>query len=83
MDTYKFLKLASTIFKVLSWVSLAVGVISAIVIFVGGGTPDAPRTTGFVGLLLGLVYLFIFLTASEVITLLLDIRSKIDRGTSA
>lgn len=80
MDTYKFLKLASTLFKVLAWVSVVVGVVSAVVIFIGGGTPEAPRTTGLIGLLLGIVYLFVFLTASEVITLLLDIRSKLDKA---
>jgi hypothetical protein len=71
---YKLLEISSTIFKVLSWVSLAVGIIAAIVIFIGGGTPEAPRTTGFIGLLLGVVYFFIFLVTAEVITLLLEIR---------
>ncbi|MDP8229786.1 MAG: hypothetical protein P9L93_01625 [Candidatus Gorgyraea atricola] len=80
MTPCKFLKLSSTIFKVLSWVSVAVGAISAIVIFVGGGTPDAPRSTGFIGLLLGVVYFFIFYTASEMIALLLDIHSKVNKG---
>ena len=83
MTPSKFLGLSSKIFKVLSWVSVVLGVISAIVIFVGGGTPDAPRLTGFIGLLLGVVYFFIFYTASEVIALLLDIHSKVNKGPSA
>ncbi len=74
--SYKFLGISATIFKVLAWVSLVVGIIAGIVIFIGGGTPEAPRTTGFIGILLGIVYFFIFFTASEVIKLLLDIRSK-------
>ncbi|MDP2981240.1 MAG: hypothetical protein Q8N67_04170, partial [Candidatus Omnitrophota bacterium] len=57
---YKLLEISSIIFKALSWVSLAVGIVAAIVIFVGGGTPEAPRATGFIGLLLGVVYFFIF-----------------------
>ena len=77
---YKMLEISSIIFKVLSWVSLAVGIVAAIVIFVGGGTPEAPRATGFVGLLLGVVYFFIFLVTAEVITLLLEIRSKVEKG---
>jgi len=77
---YKLLEISSTIFKVLSWVSLAVGIIAAIVIFIGGGTPEAPRTTGFIGLLLGVVYFFIFLVTAEVIALLLEIRSKVEKG---
>jgi len=79
----KFLELSSKIFKVLAWVSVAVGVVSALVIFIGGGTPDAPRSTGFVGLLLGVVYFFLFTVASEVIALLLDMRSKLDKGSNA
>ena len=60
---YKLLEISSVIFKVLSWVSLAVGVVAAIVIFIGGGTPEAPRSAGFIGILLGIVYFFIFLVA--------------------
>ena len=77
---YKLLEISSFVFKVLSWVSLAVGIVAAIVIFVGGGTPEAPRATGFIGLLLGIVYFFIFLVTAEVITLLLEIRSKVEKS---
>ena len=79
----KFLGISSKIFKVLAWVAGAVGIISALVIFIGGGAPDASRATGFIGLLLGLVYFFIFTVAAEVIALLLDIRAKLDKGPSA
>ncbi len=77
---YKVLEASSMIFKVLSWVSLAIGVVAGIVIFVGGGTPEAPRATGFVGILLGIVYFYIFLVAAEVIALLLEIRSKVEKS---
>jgi hypothetical protein len=77
---YKFLEISSVVFKVLSWISLAIGIIAAIIIFIGGGTPEAPRLTGFLGLLLGLVYFFMFLVAAEIITLLLEIRSKVEKG---
>jgi len=83
VDKYKFLNVGVKIFKVLAWVSVAVGVISALVIFIGGGTPDAPRSTGFVGLLLALVYFFVFSVASEVIALLLEINSKLGKGPGA
>ena len=79
----KFLGISSKIFKVLAWIAGVVGIISAIIIFIGGGAADAPRVTGFVGLLLGLAYFFIFTVASEVIALLLDIRAKLDKGPSA
>jgi hypothetical protein len=77
---YKLLEVGSMVFKVLSWISLAIGVVAAIVIFIGGGTPEAPRATGFIGLLLGVVYCFIFLVAAEVIALLLEIRSKVEKS---
>ena len=77
---YKLLEISSFVFKVLSWVSLIVGIVAAIVIFVGGGTLEAPRSTGFIGLLLGIVYFFIFLVTAEVITLLLEIRSKVEKS---
>jgi len=80
MQKYKILETSSMVFKVLSWVSLAVGIISAVVIFIGGGTPEAPRATGFIGILLGIVYFFIFFVTAEIITLLLDIRLKVDKS---
>ncbi|MBU4343287.1 MAG: hypothetical protein KKG21_04685 [Candidatus Omnitrophica bacterium] len=83
VEKYKFLKISSVIFKVLAWVSVAVGIVSSIVIFVGGGTPDAPRSAGFIGLLLGVVYFFIFFTASEVVSLLLELSSKCEKGPQA
>ncbi len=39
---YKVLEISSTVFKVLSWASLAIGIIAAVIIFIGGGTPEAP-----------------------------------------
>ena len=77
---YKLLEVSTIIFKVLAWVSLAVGIVASIVIFVGGGTPEAPRVTGFIGILLGVVYFFMFLVTSEIIALLLDIKSKVEKG---
>ena len=77
---YKLLEVSTIIFKVLAWVSLAVGIVASIVIFVGGGTPEAPRVTGFIGILLGVVYFFMFLVTAEIIALLLDIKSKVEKG---
>ena len=77
---YKILEVSSVIFKVLSWVSLAVGIVAAVVIFIGGGTPEAPRVTGFIGILLGIVYFFMFLVTSEIVALLLDIKLKVEKG---
>jgi len=75
----KFLKVGSVIFKVLAWIALILGVVSCIVILVGGGTPEAPRVTSLIGLLLGAIYFFLFYTAGCVIRVLLDIKENIKR----
>ena len=80
--TYKLLSVSAVIFKILAWLSLVIGIVSSVIIFIGGGTPDAPRTTGFIGILLGVVYFFVSFTVSEVITLLLDMSSRINKGQS-
>ena len=77
---HKFLQIGSVIFKVLAWASVVIGLISAIIIFIGGGTPDAPRITGFIGLLLGVVYFFMFYMASCIVSILLEIRDKVDKA---
>lgn len=79
-NTHKFLQVGSVIFKVLAWASVVIGLISSIIIFIGGGTPEAPRVTGFIGILLGVVYFFIFYMASCVISVLLEIKAKVDKG---
>jgi hypothetical protein len=79
---YRFLEIGSKIFQVLAWVALVVGTVAGVVIFVGGGTPEAPRPMGFVGIALGIVYFFIFFVASEMIALLLEMRGKLDKGPS-
>lgn len=83
MPGYKFLKASGFAFKVLGWVSLALGIIAGIVILIGGGTPEAPRLTGLVGIALGIIYWFIFYTGGEVIKVLLDIRGKLEKGPSS
>ncbi|MDP2921393.1 MAG: hypothetical protein Q8O12_03385 [Candidatus Omnitrophota bacterium] len=77
---YKLLEVSTVVFKVLAWVSLGIGIVASIVIFIGGGTPEAPRSTGFIGILLGVVYFFMFLVTAEIIKLLLEIRSKVEKG---
>jgi len=77
---YKVLEISTTVFKVLAWASLAIGIVAGIVIFIGGGTPEAPKTTGFIGILLGVVYFYMFLVAAEIIKLLLEVRAKVDKS---
>lgn len=72
-EKYGFLKASARIFKILAWAVAILGVLGFVVILVGGGTPEAPRFTSVLALLLGAVYFFIFYTASEMIKLMLDL----------
>ena len=79
---YRVLKIGCLIFKILAWLALGLGVISSIVIFIGGGTPGAPRVTGLIGLLLGVIYFFFFYVASGVLDILLDISENTTKSSS-
>jgi len=74
---YKVLPVAPVVFKVLAGIGAILGVVSCIVILVGGGTPETPRWMGIIVLVVGTVYFFIFMVASEVVKLLLDINQRI------
>lgn len=80
--TYKFLGISSIICKVLAWVLGIVIVGAGIIVLIGGGTPEAPRVSGLFILLIGLVYFLMLFTASEVISLLLELRNKVNKGSS-
>ncbi len=75
-NSHGFLKFATGVFKVLAWIAIISGALCTIVIL-NGGTPTPLRWTGAVTLITGFAYLFIFLTISEVIKLLLDIKMKL------
>lgn len=74
---YKVLPIAPRVFKVFSWAGLSLGIISALIIFSGASTPETPRWMGFVTLIVGTLYCFLFMVVSEGINLLLNIDSRI------
>lgn len=87
MNDYKFLKTARTIFKVLAWVVLSLGVIVGLIVVItgaggitpmvpGAATPQTPRAAGVVFMFMGAFYFLILYTLSEVIGVLLDIKSS-------
>ncbi len=76
-NSYKFLSISSILFKVFSVAALILGIVSSVVIFIGGGSPDAPKATGFLGIALGIIYAFLFYVASEIIKILIDIAQKV------
>ena len=73
--SYGFLRGASLVFKVLAWVILALLVVVGITTLVTGGTPEMPRLTGLIFLVLGAWSFFQLFTFGSLIRLLLDIAS--------
>ena len=74
---YKMLSIAPKVFKILAWIGIALGVISALIIFVGMSTPETPRWMGLVTLIAGIFYFLLFMVAAEAVRLLLDMNSRI------
>jgi len=75
MDS-KPLKYIPVAFKALALISAALGLVFFVIILIGGGTPDAPRVTSVLALILGFFYLLFFWTIAEVIGLLIKIESN-------
>jgi hypothetical protein len=77
LKDYKVLQVAPLVFKTLAWIGVSLGLISALVIFFGGATPETPGWMGIISLVVGVLYGFVFLVVSEGIELLLDMNSRI------
>jgi hypothetical protein len=76
MNSSKPLKYIPLSFKTLGLISALLGLVFFIIILVGGGSPDAPRATSLLALILGFFYLLFFWTIAEVIGLLIKIESN-------
>ena len=74
---YRVLPIAPVVFRTLAWISILLGLISALIIFTGATVPESPRWMGFVSLVLGVLYGFVFLVVGEAVELLLDINSRV------
>jgi hypothetical protein len=61
------------IFKIFAWIAAALGVVFFFIILIGGGTPEAPRATSILALVLGFFYFIFFYAVAEVLRLLMDI----------
>jgi len=71
------LAVAPKVFKALAGIAVFLGVVSALVIFVGIGMPETPRWMGLITLVVGGLYCFFFTVAAETIELLIEIKAKI------
>lgn len=82
-QTYKFLRTSITVFKVLAWVSLALQVITGVILLVVGGEPvliggiNVPaRVVGVLNFIVAIVYFFSLWLMANLIRLWLDIRER-------
>jgi len=63
-------------FKVLAFISAGMGLLFFLIILIGGGTPETPRATSILALVLGFIYLVLFYTVSVVLQLFSDIEEN-------
>jgi len=80
------IRIGVTVFKVLAWISLVLQVGIGLTLLVMGGDPvpvggvDIPaRVVGVLNGLAGLLYFFFLFLAAHVLSLLLDIRDRLER----
>jgi uncharacterized membrane protein YqjE len=73
------LRLLQITFKVLAFISIGLGFLFFLIILIGGGTPEAPRATSILALVLGFIYLVLFYTVSVVLQLFSDIEENTRR----
>jgi hypothetical protein len=76
MNSSKPLKYITVAFKSLGLISVLLGLVFFVIILVGGGSPEAPRATSVLALILGFFYLLFFWTIGEVIGLLVKIEAN-------
>ena len=89
-QSYKFLQVSATIFKVLAFIALVVQVVTGLILLIRGGEPvligGAELPVGLVGVLnfvTAAMYFFSFWLVSSLIRLLLDIRGQVGRAGNA
>ena len=80
---YKFLRVSTTVFKVLAWVAVAFQVVTGTILIVTGGEPVAignlelpVRVVGLLNFIAAGLYFFSFWLMKSVLQLLLDIRER-------
>jgi len=75
-EKYRALRLLQITFKVLAFISAGMGLLFFLIILIGGGTPETPRATSILALVLGFIYLVLFYTVSVVLQLFSDIEEN-------
>ena len=82
-QSYRFLRVSTTVFKVLAWVAVAFQVVTGMILIIQGGEPVAignlelpVRVVGLLNFVAAGLYFFSFWLLKSVIRLLLDIRER-------
>ena len=78
-DTNKIASKLKLVFQVFAFISAALGLVFFFIILIGGGTPEAPRATSVLALVLGFFYFVFFFLISEFLRLLMQIESNTRR----
>ena len=83
-QSYRFLRVGVTVFKVLAWVTVAVQVVTGLILIVNGGEPvliggvEIPaRLVGVLNFVAAGMYFFSLWLMSSLLRLLLDIRDRL------
>ena len=76
MDENKIANKITLALKVFGLLAAVLGVIFFFIIIIGGGSPEAPRITSVLALVLGAFYLVFFFLISEVLRLLIKIEQN-------
>jgi len=75
-EKYRALRFLRMTFRVLAFVSAGAGLLFFLIILIGGGTPETPRATSILALILGFIYFVLFYTIGEVLQLFSDIEDN-------
>lgn len=66
-------------FQIFAWISAVLGLVFFCIILIGGGTPEAPRATSVLALVLGFFYFVFFYLVAEVLRLLVAIEANTNK----
>lgn len=80
-EKYPALSKIAVAFRVLGWISSGAGVLFGIIILIGGGRPQSPRSMSLVALILGAFYFLLFYGIGEIMRVLMDIESNTRAGS--
>ena len=78
-DTNKIANKLKLVFQIFAYIAAVLGLVFFFIILIGGGTPEAPRVTSVLALVLGFFYFIFFYFISEILRLLVQIETNTRR----